>query len=274
MAAKVKTTSKKSAKAKTATKKSPAKSPAAATTRRQATPAAGGDKQSDKPLCGAQRSNQPPGTLCTRPAGWGTNHVGIGRCKRHGGATTNHEKAAEKVIALRACDNLGVKVETTPLDALWGELYECAGNVEFYRQRVQELPNEPAPDVYEVEDGERELKYTGAAGKYGRTYHHSGLPTGEAKPHVWVSLYNEERNRLRQVCAEMLKAGVEQRRLELAEADAQRIFGAVAAAFAAIDLTPRLDEFRTAFATALRDAIQQSAAGGIAGRGGARQLAA
>lgn len=27
------------------------------------------------------------GTLCQRPAGWGTDHVGIGRCKLHGGAT-------------------------------------------------------------------------------------------------------------------------------------------------------------------------------------------
>lgn len=28
------------------------------------------------------------GGLCQKPAGWGTNHVGQGRCRRHGGAKT------------------------------------------------------------------------------------------------------------------------------------------------------------------------------------------
>jgi hypothetical protein len=34
--------------------------------------------------CGAKTRN---GTLCNRPAGWGTKHVGIGKCKLHGGAS-------------------------------------------------------------------------------------------------------------------------------------------------------------------------------------------
>ena len=34
--------------------------------------------------CGAKTRS---GTLCKRPSGWGTDHVGVGRCKLHGGAT-------------------------------------------------------------------------------------------------------------------------------------------------------------------------------------------
>lgn len=34
------------------------------------------------PLCGAKTR---AGTPCRRPAGWGTDHVGEGRCKLHGG---------------------------------------------------------------------------------------------------------------------------------------------------------------------------------------------
>jgi len=34
------------------------------------------------PLCGAKTR---AGTSCRRPAGWGTDHVGEGRCKLHGG---------------------------------------------------------------------------------------------------------------------------------------------------------------------------------------------
>lgn len=36
-------------------------------------------------ICGAKTKR---GTPCKRPAGWGTNHVGEGRCKLHGGAST------------------------------------------------------------------------------------------------------------------------------------------------------------------------------------------
>lgn len=37
------------------------------------------------PACGAKK-RQGEG-FCTRPAGWGTDHAGVGRCKFHGGAT-------------------------------------------------------------------------------------------------------------------------------------------------------------------------------------------
>lgn len=39
-----------------------------------------------RPTCGARVKSRPGGT-CEQPAGWGTNHVGTGRCKLHGGAT-------------------------------------------------------------------------------------------------------------------------------------------------------------------------------------------
>lgn len=36
------------------------------------------------PICGGKK-RQSDG-VCTRPAGWGTDHAGLGRCKLHGGA--------------------------------------------------------------------------------------------------------------------------------------------------------------------------------------------
>ena len=47
-----------------------------------------GIKARDSSHCGAKK-RQPdfPGQTCRRPAGWGTRHVGFGRCKLHGGAT-------------------------------------------------------------------------------------------------------------------------------------------------------------------------------------------
>lgn len=43
------------------------------------------NKPHDKKTCGAKTR---AGTPCKRPAGWGTDHVGTGRCKLHGGKST------------------------------------------------------------------------------------------------------------------------------------------------------------------------------------------
>jgi hypothetical protein len=51
-------------------------------------------------VCGAKKRQipdpVPPGwnPNCTRPAGWGTPHVGTGTCKLHGGGTSSHRRKA------------------------------------------------------------------------------------------------------------------------------------------------------------------------------------
>ena len=35
------------------------------------------------PICGVQRKNMPDGFVCTKPAGEGTDHLGVGCCMRH-----------------------------------------------------------------------------------------------------------------------------------------------------------------------------------------------
>ena len=53
----------------------------------------------ERPLCGA-RKRQPryPGETCARPAGWGTEHPGFGRCKLHGGATPYKHGLYSRVV--------------------------------------------------------------------------------------------------------------------------------------------------------------------------------
>lgn len=60
----------------------------------------------EKSYCGADK-RQGEGT-CTRPAGWGTPHVGTGACKLHGGSTPNAVKAAAKAEARHLLGTLGV----------------------------------------------------------------------------------------------------------------------------------------------------------------------
>jgi hypothetical protein len=54
-------------------------------------------------LCGARAKSRPGGT-CRKPAGWGTDHVGEGRCRIHGGVsgTLKHGRYSKvKHTALR-----------------------------------------------------------------------------------------------------------------------------------------------------------------------------
>lgn len=163
---------------------------------------------------GASKRGKP----CGRPAGWGTKHPGTGRCKLHFGNTDAENRKAQTVQAEQACETLGIPHDgITPEQALLAELWECLGNVDFYRRQVQRL----------------------------------ATSIGEAKPHVLVVLYERERDRLRQIASELIRCGVEERRVSLAEADAARVFAAINAAFTAMGLEERMEEFRAHFADAL-----------------------
>lgn len=190
----------------------------------------------DKTLCGAQRANQAPGVTCGRSAGHGTDHLGVGRCSRHGGNTPSHAAAAINELARRACTTLGVSVEQHPAEALLGEVFRTRGAVDFYEALVQELPTHP-------EDGK--------AGVYGPTYHQSGIPTGEAKPHILVQLWMQERKHLVDATTAALKAGVDAKRLQIEE-DKAALFADVLRSFAVeLGHDPASEPVRRAFRAGL-----------------------
>ena len=180
----------------------------------------------DKDICGAQRANQPEGVVCQNVAGERTDHLGIGRCYRHGGATESHNKSAQLELARRECDKLGIEVEIDPAEALIRAVWRAQGNLMFYEAQVALLD-----DVITSE--------TGPGGAFKRT------------PHPMVVLYHEAEKWVANVAASALRAGVEERRLRMAERDSAQIIQAQVAALTALGLGDRLDDFRHAFLTAL-----------------------
>lgn len=85
--------------------------------------------------CGANRTRT-AGT-CGKPAGWGTDHVGFGQCRYHGGTTPNGRKFANRQKALTfARGALGAEVGGTPLDALEQSVRLAAGIVDYYRHEI------------------------------------------------------------------------------------------------------------------------------------------
>lgn len=79
----------------------------------------------DSRFCGAKK-HQGEGT-CRRPAGWGTDHVGAGPCKLHGGSTITHRKAAKRKLIDRAAAKELAGLEYEPVEDPVPVLQDVAG---------------------------------------------------------------------------------------------------------------------------------------------------
>lgn len=165
-----------------------------------------------KKFCGAKK-RQGAGT-CRRPAGWGTDHPGHGNCKLHGGATTNGRKAAQKEIAKEAVARYGLPREVDPDEALLEEVHRTAGHVAWLGEVVAKLQKDELTygitKVKELADGGEEVER-------------------KAAPNVWLRLYQDERDRLARVCKAALDAGIAERRVRIAEQQAEQLARVVSA---------------------------------------------
>lgn len=167
--------------------------------------------------CNARRANWTPNKnkpndspYCGREAGWGTSHPGFGRCKRHGGSTRLGTEAAELEAAKHHAEEgaqlLGVPVQTDPHTALIQELEASTGHVNWLRLKVEEVVRKHGEDALVGPVGQEGPSESG-----GR--HHA-----EYKKSVWWVAYDEERERKVKIAAVCIKAGIEERRVRLAEA--------------------------------------------------------
>lgn len=154
------------------------------------------------PRCTARTTR---GTRCGKPALKGQRV-----CNFHGGnAPQARAAAARKIAAMeaereaeRAVVKFGLKRDVSPSQALLDELQWTAGNVEYFRAKAQEVGDDRlVMGVTKVVDDAMR----------GR------VQTLEARPSVWYDLWMREREHLVKVAAAAARAGVEQRRIELAE---------------------------------------------------------
>jgi hypothetical protein len=167
---------------------------------------------------------------CGAPAMLGQNV-----CRHHGGSAPQSIKAAKERIAEEKARALvatyGRKVETTATQALLDEVQWTAGHVAWLRERVQEI--ETAAAVAGT-DSEHPLVWGITREKSGGE--DEGV-TSEASPNVWLKLYQMERTHLVRVCSEAIKAGIEERRVRLAEEQGALVAQAIRAILGDLDLT-------------------------------------
>lgn len=175
----------------------------------------------DSRYCGGKK-RQGEGT-CTRPAGWGTDHVGVGRCKLHGGSTATHGKRAQRVIAERAVVTYGLPVDVGPHEALLEELHRTAGHVAWLGALIAELEHEEsvqASVMGPARESDPDERHTPRSGL--KQYSRDKQVTWE-KPSVWVEMYQQERRHLESVAKSCIAAGIAERQVRMAESQGQMI---------------------------------------------------
>lgn len=132
-------------------------------------------------------------------------------CAQHGGMSVQARKAAKTRIADQkaraAVAKFGLPREITPTEALLEEVKWSAGHVAWLREQIATF-----------DDGAGPLQLA---------------PSGKAL----LDVYGEERDRLVRISKATLEAGVEERRVQLAEAQGALVAGAIRRILSRLHLT-------------------------------------
>lgn len=148
---------------------------------------------------------------------------GLTTCHMHGGNTHKaigqRRIAAVKAAAIAA--RWGLPVDITPVEAVLEQVKASAGHVQFYKLQVEALEN--AQMIW----GQTRNKIGGD--DRGATY--------EAGRNAWLTLYDAERERLVKFCAEAIKAGIEERRVRIAEQQGALVADVIRAILGELGLT-------------------------------------
>lgn len=151
-------------------------------------------------------------------------------CKWHGGNTPNAKKAAAQRLqedqARTDAARFAARTDIYPADALLELVQYQAGIVVYWRGRVEDV-NE---DDLVWGETKRE-KGIGPEGPIDKS-------TSEAAPHIAYRLLTEAQDKLAAYAAAALKAGVDERRVRLAEQQGALVAQVIRGVLTALNLTP------------------------------------
>lgn len=158
---------------------------------------------------------------CKQKAGHGTWHPGIGRCSRHGGASPTYTAEVYRLRAEQEVKRYTFKVKTDPHAALLEELERTVGVIQFLEIKVNQL--------------EHEGKGANMVGPVGGGQ--GGFP--EYKPNVYWVMLQAERKHLEDIAGSCIKAGIEERRVQLAERQGEAIAAVLKGVLAELKIPDR-----------------------------------
>lgn len=151
-------------------------------------------------------------------------------CRVHGGAAPAVKAAAARNVQIESARGqmvaLGQPEAVDPAEALLQLIGWKYGEVKWLREKVQDLPSdELAWGMTQTDVGR------GPEGPIDRV-------TEKASPSVWWSLLREAENQLADYAARALRAGIEERRVKVAEQQGFMVHAVMMAVFNRLTLTP------------------------------------
>ncbi|NUO96770.1 MAG: hypothetical protein HOW59_02445 [Nonomuraea sp.] len=172
-------------------------------------------------MCGAKTRQ---GGTCQNPP-----VAGATRCRMHGGSSPQAKAAADRRLAVAAAERevarLGARRDIHPAEALLELVHWTAGEVDYWRAKVVELADTDEDaltwGVTRVKDGGDDRG-----------------TTEEAGPNVAYRMLTDASNRLAAYAAAALKAGVEERRVRLAEKQGALVADVIRGILTDLHLTP------------------------------------
>jgi len=184
-----------------------------------------GQQRNGRLICGARKKNNDPCASSPAP--------GATRCGRHGGNSPRAKAAAGKRVAeaelAQKVGTLGIREKYPDVDpgqALLTEIQISHAHVQWLRAKVAEIePNELIWGTTKTESG------IGPQGPVDMTVQEAGF-------HTWYQLYTKEREHFAKLTTMALKAGIEARKIQLAERTGEMVAGAIQRILDGLQLTP------------------------------------
>jgi hypothetical protein len=214
--------------------------------------------------CGHARGEN--GAPCRKQAGAGTDHVGWGHCKYHGGASPNGRAyaarlRAEALVAERRLAMTFYRVDLpdiSPEAALLEEVRRSAGIVRWLQMMIEQWRMDPEDVDAEwarlqankdqlragetLADGDEPLEMVAKSSQTGLpklgtvVYFDKGGTVAPTEVSAWLRLYMDERAHLTSVCKAALSAGVQERLVRLAEQEVDTIVAVIRASITEMGL--------------------------------------
>jgi hypothetical protein len=144
-------------------------------------------------------------------AGHGTDHVGIGACRRHGGNTSIHVHAAQRHQAEQLVATYGLPRTIPAAVALQEEQARTVGAVDWLTDVIRAQDPEALAWGLAMEERQEGGESLGTTRRF------------EARPSVWVQIFQTEREHLRRVARDIQSLGLEERQVRLAEQESTRL---------------------------------------------------
>lgn len=184
-----------------------------------------GQERNGRLICGARKKNNDPCASSPAP--------GATRCGRHGGKSPRAKAAAEQRVAeaelAQKVGTLGIREKYPDVDpgqALLSEIQISHAHVQWLRAKVAEIePDELVWGKTRTEEG------ISAQGPVDLTVQEAGF-------HTWFQLYTKEREHFAKLTTMALKAGIEARKIQLAERTGEMVAGAIQRILDGLQLTP------------------------------------